>query len=114
MTLTPPGSRTGLVLIAETNLAAPALAMDFPGIPQGFRHLQLVVYGRSDQAAVQQEQLDLRMNGDTGSNYIFQTVEGFNSSAVGAASVAQDGMRVGELPAAGALANAFGIVIIDV
>src|SRR5438132_4956039 len=89
--------------------------MDFPGIPQGFRHLQLVVYARCDQAAVQQDQLYLQMNGDGGANYSWQTCEGFDSSAIGNASIADNsGIRVGELPAAAALANAFGLTVIDV
>lgn len=58
----------GMSLMARTVLAASATSVSFSSIPQGFRHLQLLIQARTDAVAEVDNAL-LRINGDTGTNY---------------------------------------------
>ena len=69
-----------LVLIQSKILSAAAASVTFSNIPSGYQDLVLVVNGRvSDSAAA--EHLDLQFNGDAGSNYLWQQVNGNGSTA---------------------------------
>lgn len=97
-------------LLWSKSLAAAAASLDTPGtIPQGFTHLELVLYARGDAAAVNTD-VRLKINGDvTSGNYLWQYILGA-ATGVTAAEVVSAGTyaRVAEMPANTAAANRFG------
>jgi hypothetical protein len=59
----------------------------FDGVPQSFNHLELAVMFRTTSTAAPNGPLYLRFNGDTGTNYGYQTMYGQGStSATGGGS----------------------------
>lgn len=94
-------------LLGSTILAG-SLASITITIPSGFNHLHAVWTGRSDSATTAVS-ADLRLNGDSGSNYLWQTNETHNTSSTPAQSGAATSlMIIGAMPAASATANYFG------
>jgi hypothetical protein len=57
------------VLIASTKLTSNQSSVTFSSIPQTFTHLQLFIYARTTSTGNNIEELMVRVNGDTGSNY---------------------------------------------
>jgi hypothetical protein len=57
------------VLITETALSGTAASVPFSSIPATYRDLRIVVRGRSDAAGVNNVDLRMQFNGDTGANY---------------------------------------------
>ncbi len=95
-------------LIGSTILTGPAAAITI-GIPTGFNHLQAVWSARSD-AAAGAVSINLRLNGDSGNNYVWQNSQANNTSAGGAdGGGATSLLQVGSAPgASGTTANYFG------
>lgn len=94
--------------LAETVLSGTASSIDFTSIPGTFRHLLLVVYGRTDEAATSSTLL-ARFNNDSGANYDYQLDAGTGSTAQAVESQGQTSARIGSLPGASASANLFGV-----
>ncbi len=90
-------------LIAETILAADAASITFSSIPQTFRHLRLVVFGRCS-LATSTTLAYLRMNGDAGATYDWQQLHG-NAATVGAGEGFADIIRAGYISGANAPAG---------
>jgi hypothetical protein len=90
--------------IADITLAAPASAINFGAIPQTFRHLELIVSARTDQAATFSP-LYLRFNSDAGTNYDYQRTDALaatnNPFEAFAQTVLQIGYAVGQGSGAG-------------
>lgn len=121
-TLPNPGIANGAVGLTQlvAGVTPPVLVYDsgiliaaqpsFPAtIPGGYRHLRLVLLARGDTAAIA-VQVNLRANGDAGSDY-----EGEYSYAVGTAVTATDpGLQssgyLGQIAAATAPAGACGLI----
>lgn len=77
-------------------------------IPAGFNHLQGIWTGRSDAVATAAS-LQLRFNGDNGSNYLWQQLEANNaSSSASSSGGATTAARIGAVPAASASADYWG------
>jgi hypothetical protein len=95
-----------LVKIAEVVLAGTAASITFSTIPQTYRHLRLVLFGRCDNAATSKI-VALRVNADTGNNYDYQYVQG-NAATPGAAETFAAALITLAVPAASAPANVFG------
>ena len=57
------------VLLASTTLGTAAASITFSSIPQGYTHLYIVTHCRSLATGGPIEEMMLRLNGDTGSNY---------------------------------------------
>jgi hypothetical protein len=74
--------------LATVTLSATASSITFSGIPAGYKHLQLrsVCFGSNNQ-----ENLYVRFNGDTGSNYARHYLLGDGSSASASATVPDTG-----------------------
>jgi len=88
----------------------------FSSIPSTFKHLQVRVLGRSTYAGTQDD-FNIRLNGDTGSNYSQHALGGNGGSvgAFGAASQTLGGStNYAWLPGATAAASIMGVSIIDI
>jgi len=92
-----------------------AAEIEFASISSAYQHLQIRGIARHGTNASTADVL-LRLNGDTGSNYAFHRLFGDGSSAGadGYASQSSGGSVLGIVPASGALANAFGVFVIDI
>jgi len=82
-------SGTGMALIADQLLVAPAASISFTNIPQTFKHLMLYMSGRSDRAAVPLAQISGTFNGDGAAHYTFN---GFNAGAVAGGTAFEAGL----------------------
>lgn len=94
------GAASGsMVLISESILSADASIVTFSNIPQNFRHLKVVCYGRITGATVA-DYVGLRFNGDSGSNYDVIKLSGQgNGSFLGVtASNAGNLITIGNMP----------------
>jgi hypothetical protein len=84
----------------------------FSSIPSGYEHLQLRILGRS--TATGTDQISIRFNSDTGSNYSehFLRGDGSSASAYGGANVSA--VQTGVLPGTNQTASVFGGLIVDI
>lgn len=99
-------------LIARTVLAADAASISFASIPDTYEHLLLVLMGRGNRAANDNEVVGMRFNNDSGANYHFQHLSGRNvtaSASVGAGVTSAD---VGIIPGSTATATRPGSISI--
>jgi len=101
-------------LISTSLISSTTSSVTFSAIPATFKHLQIRVVGRYT-AATSISNLTLRFNGDTGSNYGYQSLRGQGTTITGAQPGAyQTSLLTGSLPGASASANGFGSSFIDV
>lgn len=110
------GSVTGaLQFIAETIVTgSPAANFDFTSIPNIYRHLQLVVQCRGNDAAAFVT-INTIFNNDSGANYDWQRITTTNATVAAAASAGATSMRLGVVTAAGATAtNNPGMSVIQI
>ena len=92
--------------IDRQELAAPAATITFTNIPQGYEALQLLVYARSDLAALN-ENIEITINADAvAANYDFQELTGTGVVVAAARNPASQVVMV--IPAATEGANEFG------
>lgn len=75
---TPP-STTGVVL-ADTTLTATSASLDFTGISASYKHLLLLGCLRTDRTGSNDDDLGIRFNNDSGSNYDGYSFEGSGTS----------------------------------
>lgn len=98
------GSGGGASVQVYDNTASGAIASwDVSGIAQTYSHLQILLSGRSDEAAIPSE-IFVRLNNDSGANYDSQLHQGNNATTTVNANVGSTGFR--DLYVAGALASA--------
>ena len=71
------------VLLASTTLSSAAASITFSSIPQGYTHLYIVAHCRSLATGGAIEEMMLRLNGDTGSNYYKDSTAGTFWSFIG-------------------------------
>jgi hypothetical protein len=95
-------------LIAQVVLGAAAANITFTAIPQTYRHLLLVLSGRSD-AAVAATPVHIRLNGDTGANYDTQRMNAAGTALAAAEFLAATAGFVGAVPGASATAGMAGM-----
>jgi hypothetical protein len=104
----------GFQLISTTLISSTTASVTFSAIPATFTHLQLRVVGRYT-AATSISNLTLRFNGDTGSNYGYQSLRGQATTITGAQSGGyQTSLLTGDMPGASAAASTYGSSFIDV
>lgn len=98
------------VLLAEFSLASPAASFDFTDIPATYRHLHVVLSGRSATAAASDNVL-VRLNNDSGAGkYAWQYVQALATTPTASFSTSDTAARVGVVAAASATAGDAGIV----
>jgi len=73
-------------LITRTELGSAAASVTFSSIPQTYDHLEVSWYSNSDEDVTALRGVSTTFNGDTGTNYAAQVLEGTGSS-IGAASL---------------------------
>jgi hypothetical protein len=99
--------------------AGGASTIDFTSIPSTYTHLQLRVLGRSTATGSDRESLDLMINSDNGTNYATHALggNGSSASAFGITGYTGSNNQFGgssNIPATDALANTFGVCIMDI
>jgi hypothetical protein len=101
--------------LATVTLSASAASIDFAGIPSGYKHLQIRVMMRSTTASTGTDDMWLRFNSDTGSNYSRHILQGDGASASAGANTSQTRIPFGNsIPRANSAANVFGVAVIDI
>jgi hypothetical protein len=89
-----------------------AANVTFAGIPTGYKHLQLRSISRGTDAG--SSRLEMRVNGDSGSNYAFHYIYGNGSSAFADGYANQNLILFNRITGAGSLANTFGAQVMDI
>jgi len=91
---------TGPKKIAESLLGSDQASISFTSIPSTFRHLLIIVTGRTTDAATINN-IFLRFNNDSGANYDVQRLETTNNLTTNAAVYGQTSAICGIIPGAG-------------
>lgn len=117
-----------LGIIASSKLGAPATAFEsiatitpsgvstitFSAIPSTYQHLQVRAIAKRDSASTSGSS-NLRLNGDTGSNYVRHFLRGSGAAATAGASTGQTSIECFEHTGNdAAVANMMGVLILDV
>lgn len=90
-----------------------ASSLTFSSIPQNYQHLQVRLIVRGTRA-LDSEQLYVRLNGDTGTNYSYHGLYADNPGAFAAAASSTNVMLIGQFPAANISANIMAAAVIDI
>lgn len=101
------GGGGGMTLLgSDIVVGSPAATLDVSSISSAFDHLMIVFLGRCDSAGVNNRELLIRMNNDSGANYDYQDAHFVDSASGLAQAVAQTaGKFASGIPAATATAN---------
>ncbi len=67
--------------LATVTLSASASSITFAGIPSGYKHLQVRIFGATTRGTYGIDSLLITFNGDSGSNYAWHSVYGDGSAA---------------------------------
>lgn len=101
-------------LIGTIRLSATQSQLVFAGIPQQYKHLQLRMTSRTDRSASATADVFVRVNGDSGANYGYHQLYGYNNSAAsGATASSTDGLYLGSTAGATSVSGAFGTLVMD-
>lgn len=100
-------------VLADTVLGADG-SITFSSIPGTYRHLRMIVSGRSARATLTSDNIAIRFNADTAANYDSQALEAYGATVVGSELLGVSSLRVGAFPAAGAAAELSGSIVIDI
>jgi hypothetical protein len=111
---TPPTPSGGLTLISKQVVSTPTNTITFSAIPQTYTHLRLLLNGRCDDAGIYGTILALQMNGDTGTNYDFDVIEGPDGILNIQFQTSLPYVVLGGFPAATADGNRAGVVVMDI
>jgi hypothetical protein len=95
-------------LIQETILTVAAASISISNIPQGYRDLRIMLDARSDTAATNTA-ITAQVNGDTGTNYNWESLIGTNIAA-GGEGLSQTSWTLGLATAASATASRPGVL----
>ena len=89
----------------------------FSSIPSTYSHLQIRLIGRTNRSTASIDQMNIRFNSDTGTNYVTNHyVQGNGSAVYAGANTSGTLMTIYRLTADGAptLASSFGTSVIDI
>ena len=111
-----PSVATGAFDLLESKiLTSSASSVTFTGLGSysDYKHLQVRMVTRSDRASTVAN-IDFRLNGDSGSNYAWHTVQG-NGSAVNVGAVSSTTlMRLAETTGSTEVSNNFAACVVDI
>lgn len=94
--------------IAEINVATPQSSLEFNSIPSGYTDL-LIRFGARTSASGSRDDIQITVNGDTGSNYSARRLFGIDGSMSTQASTgAPSNLNIGSVSANGSTSNTFG------
>jgi hypothetical protein len=105
----PPGSTVDFVKIDEVVLTIDAASIGFAEIPNIYRNLKIILFGRGSHADVDVE-VRARLNADSSANYGCEYLTGVGSSAGAAEGISWTYIWLGNLPAANAAAGVGGSI----
>ena len=116
------GAEVGIVsdyeLISTTILGSSAASVTFSSLgdySSTYKHLQIRFSARSDRSGTNNDNLSLRLNGDSGSNYAFHSLAGDGGSAFTARGTSATRVDFGQMIAgATTTAQSFGSGFIDI
>jgi hypothetical protein len=91
-----------------------ATSLSFNSISADYKHLQIRGIGRTVNSAGSLRDVLIRFNSDTGSNYVFHTLQGDGSSATSNGNTAQTSIIWDNVPDAGFTANCMNGFILDI
>jgi len=101
--------------IATFTLSSSTASIDFTSISSAYSHLQLRVMMRSTTVTTGTDDMWLRFNSDTGSNYSRHILQGDGATASAGANTTQTRIPFGNaIPRASSAANVFGVAVIDI
>lgn len=102
-------------LIQRQTLAANATNLTFSSIPQGYKHLQIRLFGRTDRATVASgDWIKIQLNSDTATNYSLHSLYGDGASAAATAGASANAIESIRLASAASNTGGFGGIIIDI
>jgi hypothetical protein len=115
----PVGAGNAYEWLETTVLAGTAVSVEFTNLDTNYastyQHLQLRIVGRvTENRSGQGGAIRLRFNSDSGTNYRSHQLYGDGSSVVSNESGAASSINLQRFTDAGATANAFGAIIIDI
>lgn len=102
-----------MVWIAGQTGNGSASTITFSSIPTDFTHLQVRCYLRGVRS-FGAEQVYVRLNGDTGSNYAYHYIYGDGAAATSVGVASTNVMLTHEMPAANETANIYSVMITDI
>lgn len=97
--------------IGDTTVGGTPAEITFSSIAADWAHLFILIYGRGQQASLSVD-FSLRFNGDTGTNYDDQVLQGVGTTVSSGDVVTTASPRCGLIPGSTAVANAFGVAFI--
>ena len=100
--------------IASATATGVETQLIFSSIPSTYKHLQIRGIARYSVVGGIDDNLYMRFNGDTGSNYPTHWINGTGSTVTAANITPWDRMLIGKITAGSAGANMFGACIIDI
>jgi hypothetical protein len=113
--LTPAWSPSGAYdSLATVTLSTAASTITFSGIPTGYKHLQIIGLARNTSASAGDDDVLMKLNGDTGSNYSIHYFASNGSAAVSANVGTRSDPRAGLSIGGGNTATLFAPTIIDI
>jgi len=89
-----------------------AASITFAGIPTGYKHLQIRAIARGSDAG--SSRMEMRFNGDTGSNYSYHYVYGDGSAAYGGGAGSDSSIYLNRIAGSGTTASVFGAEVLDI
>ncbi len=108
-----PASPSSFESIATTTLSGGSVT--FSSIPSTYKHLQIRLTGRYSAASSSASAYALQINGDTGANYAFHSLDGDGVGANANATTSFSGyMLLSYMPRNNALTNTYGAGIVDI
>jgi hypothetical protein len=107
------GSTNSYESIATVTSSGSTSSVTFSSIPSTYKHLQIRILSRSAYAATT-DQIYMRLNSDSGTNYSWHYLKGDGASATASGYASDNIIYAATTPAASASANIFGVSIIDI
>jgi hypothetical protein len=112
-----PGSPGDYELISTTVVGAGGVASvtfsNLASLAANYKHLQVRIVARSNNIAVNTDNLVSRINSDTGSNYSQHSLSGSGSAVSSSAATSQAVLYVGDITGATGTTSAFGTHIFE-
>jgi hypothetical protein len=98
--------------IASTTLSTSASTITFSSIVNTYEHLQIRLYARASNVSTE-EYIQLTLNNDSGSNYVFHKVQGDGSTTTASGFTSWASIYVSGHPGT-TTNNPFGVAVIDI
>jgi predicted secreted protein len=115
---------TGISLALENNFMEPiastlvgsggANTVIFNDIPQGYKHLQIRAHSQASYSASDYDNISIRFNGDSGTNYTWHVLRGNGTNVSSGAITSSDRAYAYATHVTNTTDNIYGVGIIDI